>query len=95
MISVRMSSRKPLPHRVCGRVQGEDVRMVGWGALSYKGPPLDVVINTGQIDDPVALQKALEGRADGEIQLYAHLAQAASARALNNAPVNIDWVQLS
>ena len=69
--------------------------MVGWIALAYKGPPLDVVIDTGQIDDPGAVQKALEGRTDGEIQSYAHPAQAASARALNNAPVNIDWVQLS
>ena len=42
--------------------------MVGWIALAYKGPPLHAVINTGQIDDPVAVQKALEGRTDGEIQ---------------------------
>lgn len=69
--------------------------MVGWIALVYKGPPLNVVIDTGQINDPVAVQKLLAGRDDGEIQSYAHLAQAASARAPNNAPVNINWVHLS
>ena len=69
--------------------------MVGWIALVYKGPPLDVVIDTGQINDPVAVQKFLAGRDDGEIQSYARPAEAASARALNNAPVNIDCVQPS
>jgi hypothetical protein len=49
--------------------------MVGGIALVYKGPPLDVVIDTGQINDPVAVQKFLAWRDDGEIQSYAHPAE--------------------
>ena len=69
--------------------------MVGGIALVYKGPPLDVVIDTGQINEPVAVRKLLPGRDDGESQSYAHPAQAPGARALNSAPVKIDWVQPS